>query len=70
MADDIFKFKVLKEDCCILIKISLDLFSRIQFTQVNLGLHDDVIELKHFPRYWHFVRGIHRSQVDSPHRGQ
>ena len=24
----------------------------------------------HFPRYWPFVRGIHRSPVDSPHKGQ
>ena len=23
-------------------------------------LHDDVIKWKHFPRYWPFVRGIHR----------
>ena len=28
--------------------------------------HDDVIKWKHFPRYWPFVRGIHRSQ----HKGQ
>ena len=32
--------------------------------------HDDVIEWKHFPRYWPFVRGIHRSPVNSPHEGQ
>ena len=25
---------------------------------------------KHFPRYWPFVRLIHRSPVNSPHRGQ
>ena len=24
--------------------------------------HDDVIKWRHFPRYWPFVRGIHRSQ--------
>ena len=24
--------------------------------------HDDVIKWRHFPRYWLFVRGIHRSQ--------
>ena len=24
--------------------------------------HDDFIKWKHFPRYWPFVRGIHRSQ--------
>ena len=32
--------------------------------------HDDVIKLKHFPRYWLFVRGIHQSPVNSPHKGQ
>ena len=28
--------------------------------------HDDVIKWKHFPRYWPFARGIHRSPVNSP----
>ena len=32
--------------------------------------HDDVIKWKHFPRYWPFVRRIHRSSVNSPHKGQ
>ena len=32
--------------------------------------HDDVIKWKHFPRYCPFVRGIHRSLVNSPHKGQ
>ena len=32
--------------------------------------NDDVIKWKHFPRYWPFVRGIHRSPVNSPHKGQ
>ena len=32
--------------------------------------HDDVIKWKHFPRYWPFVDGIHRSPVNSPHKGQ
>ena len=32
--------------------------------------HDDVIKWKHVPRYWPFVRGIHRSSVYSPHNGQ
>ena len=31
--------------------------------------HDDVIKWKHLPRYWPFVRGIHRSPVNSPHKG-
>ena len=38
-------------------------------TQVNLT-HYDVIKWKHFPRYWFFVWGFHRWQVNSPHRGQ
>ena len=36
----------------------------------NRSLHDDVIKWKHFPRYWPFVRGIHWSSVNSPHKGQ
>ena len=32
--------------------------------------NDDVIKWKHFPRYWPFVRGIHRSPVNSLHKGQ
>ena len=24
--------------------------------------HDDVIKWKHFPRYWTFVRGIHKGK--------
>ena len=31
--------------------------------------HDDVIKWKHFPRYCPFVREIHRSPVNSPHKG-
>ena len=32
--------------------------------------HDEVIKWKRFPRYWPFVRGIYRSPVNSPHKGQ
>ena len=32
--------------------------------------HDHVIEWKQFSRNWPFVRGIHRSPVNSPHKGQ
>ena len=35
-----------------------------------LSSHDGVIKWKRFPRYWTFVRGIHRSPVNSPHKGQ
>ena len=37
---------------------------------VVLRYHDDVMKWKHFPRYWPFVRRIHRSTVNSPHKGQ
>ena len=32
--------------------------------------HADVIKWKHFPRYWPFLWGIHRSPVNSRHKGQ
>ena len=32
--------------------------------------HDDIIKWKIFSRYWAFVRVIHRSPVNSPHKGQ
>ena len=33
-------------------------------------VHNDVIKWKHFPHYWPFVGGIHRSPMNSPHKGQ
>ena len=36
---------------------------------LHLLRHDDVIKWKHFSHYWAFVRGIHRSPVNSP-KGQ
>ena len=38
-------------------------FSPLKHDKDNLVspiFHDDVIKWKHFPRYWPFVRGIHR----------
>ena len=35
-----------------------------------MNMYDDVIKWIHFPRHWPFVRGIHRSPVNSPHKGQ
>ena len=50
-------------------------FDELPFIQCHCNdcrslFHDDVIKWKHFPRYWPFVRGIHRSPVNSPHKGQ
>ena len=36
----------------------------------NRNAYDDVIKWKDFPRYWPFVRGIHRYPMNSPHKGQ
>ena len=33
-------------------------------------IQDDFTKWKHFPRCFSFVRGIHRTTVDSPHKGQ
>ena len=37
---------------------------------LRFNLHDDSIKWKHFPRNWPFVRKIHQSPVNSPHKGQ
>ena len=44
----------------------------LSFPKVHVGMftHDDIIKWKHLPRYWPFVRGIQRSPVNSPHKGQ
>ena len=48
----------------------LDQWSPSSMTLYDLSRNDDVIKRKHFLRYWPFVRGIHRSQVNSPHKDQ
>ena len=41
---------------------------RLQLKNRQKFTYDDVIERKHFPLCWPFVRGIHRSPVNSPHK--
>ena len=43
--------------------------SNISTVLIN-HITDDVIKWKRCPRYWPFVWGIHRSPVNSPHKGQ
>ena len=53
--DDVYKFPIF-----------------VLFLLFQFGLsydHDDVIEWKHFPHCWPFVRGIKWSPVNSPHKG-
>ena len=52
-----------------LVAIYSPTISTLDLSQV-IATHDDVIKWKHFPRYWTFVRGIHRSAVNSIHKGQ
>ena len=47
-----------------------DEFLVVSWNASRASDHDDVIKWKHFPRYCPFVRGIHRSPVDSPHKDQ
>ena len=51
--------------CEFVLSRAVQLFSPSKQTSNN-----DVIKWKHFPRHWPFVRGIHRSPVNSPHKGQ
>ena len=72
----------MKQFCCIIgyvlyNLVGADLTSTVVIDCANFvvadstgGCHDDVIKWKHFPRYWPFGRGIHRSPVNSPHKGQ
>ena len=51
-------------------KINENQFMRLAHEFPPEEIHDDVIKWKHFPRYWPFVGGIHRSPVNSLHKGQ
>ena len=42
----------------------------VRHVMIGSLIHDDVIKWKHFQCNWPFVRGIHRSPVNSPHKGQ
>ena len=59
----------LGEDCIpkLISVISISLMAE---NSLSFIIHDYVIKWKHFPRYWPFVPGIHRSPVNSPHKGQ
>ena len=42
----------------------------VTFRPVTYKPHKDLIQWKHFPRYWPFLRGIHQSTVNFPHKGK
>ena len=56
-------------------RISLNITFLLNCIEVFQGsmrsvCHDDVMKWKNFPRNWSFMRGIHRSPVNSPHKGK
>ena len=71
-------FSLIGWECCHVTRDNID--SQIKHPEdmpissrsisMKLTAHDDVIKWKHFPCYWPFVRGIHRSPLNSPHKGQ
>ena len=62
---------IIRHICYVGVSCFVIMQNRISTNNLNMFLnHDDVIKWKHIPRYWHFVRGIHRSPVNSPHKGQ
>ena len=54
----------------LVLRQSHDYYTVSEGTFRRLVIHDDVIKWKHFPRPWTLMRRIHRSAVDSPHKGQ
>ena len=69
---DFFYFILHYDDKSTLVEVIVchrnDTFESLSPAHYQLA-HDDVIKWK-FPRYWPFVRGIHRSRVNYPHKGQ
>ena len=74
---DIFYNYIMMDTCCKWRYANMTEHANFTAREISLKyscayrlMHDDVIKWKHFPRYWPFVRGIHRSPVNSPHKGQ
>ena len=65
-----FIFTLLNNDIQIISISSFVHNNHVRGTLSSLYHHDDIIKWKHFSCYWPFVRGIHRSPVNSPHKGQ
>ena len=59
-----------KKFCQICLSVCLLVLPFVCLDKISFSKHDDVIKWIPFPRYWPFARGIHRSPVNSPHKGQ
>ena len=71
-------YYIIDRDCLlIMLELAYDRSSKLleipklfnSCNQHSWFIHDDVIKWKHFPLNWPFVRGIHRSPVNSLHKG-
>ena len=73
MAYSSMMYMCTQSQCCISHKIctrfsyAFVLLWLISSVQCKFAWHDDVIKWKYFPRYWPFMKGIHRWPVISPH---
>ena len=56
--------------CCALFCISVIYWVPVDLCYPYIHIQYDAIKWKHSPRYWPFGRVIHRSPVNSPHKGQ
>ena len=45
-------------------------YPNVSRSRSTISSHDDVIKRKRFPLSWPFVRAVHRSSVNPPHKGQ
>ena len=79
VASNVTNTEILKKAQCQLWHCSLSYWQRPvpsmtlksqSWQHLGFNGHDDVIKWKHFPCYRPFVRGIHQSPVNSPHKGQ
>ena len=52
-----------------LVYVKAMIFKCVWLTKLSRRQHDDVMTWNRFPHYWPCVRGIHRSNVYSPHKG-
>ena len=58
---------ILASDHCVFACVAL-CHGKLPTLLYFVTVHDDAIKWKHFPRYWPFVREIHRSPMNSPQK--
>ena len=64
---DILRINAKKNPMTTASHLKIIICTPVKFDKFNT-FHDGIIKWKHFPRYWPFVWGIHRSPVNSPYK--